>query len=154
MNTHHIGLLTTGQGFCESANQINNGSSSPLPVYYLYLHAIELALKSYIYFIHKDENELKYIGHDLDATLSRALEIGIADIYPENQELKECIKMLNPVYKGKELEYFYPGLKRLPAIEYINNSTNSLLKALESHYRMELKNKTYQRQCSRSLRSV
>jgi hypothetical protein len=142
---HHIGLLTTGQGFCESANQINNApqmTAALLPVYYLYLHAVELALKSYIYFINQDENELKLIGHNLEAALDRALEIGITDIFPLSQELHKCIQMINPVYKGKELEYFYPGLKRLPAIELVNNSTNSLLQALEDHYRAELKNKT------------
>ena len=137
---HHIGLLNTGRGFYECANQINNGPQ--LPVYYLYYHAVELALKSYIYFINQDENELKTIGHNLESAWFKALKMGVAEIYPENQELQQCIKMINPLYKGKELEYFYPGLKHLPAIEHINNSARSLIMALEYHYRMKLKNKT------------
>lgn len=139
---HHIGLLTTGQGFLKSANKLNVETkllSAPLPVYYLYCHAMELALKSYIYYKVQGEKELKAIGHDLESAWSRAEELGIDGLITECQELKECIAMINPIYRGKELEYFYPGLKRLPAIENVSNACNHLYKILDQHYRFVLR---------------
>ncbi len=142
---HHIGLLTTGQGFLESANKLNDGPqwlAAPLSVYYLFFHGMELALKSFIYLKTEDEKELRSFGHNLEAAWSRAKELGIQEIYPESQELQGCIAMINPIYKGKELEYFYPGLKQLPAIEYVSKACNDLNRALDRHYRYELKNST------------
>lgn len=142
---HHIGLLTTGQDFLGSANKLNDGpqwSSAPLSVYYLFFHGMELTLKSYIYLKTEDEKELKNIGHNLEAAWNRAEELGIENIYPENQELQECISMVNPTYNGKELEYFYPGLKQLPAIKHVSNACNDLSETLYQHYRSELKNNT------------
>lgn len=142
---HHIGLLTTGQGFLKSANKLNDGPqwlAAPLSVYYLYFHGMELALKSFIYLKTEDEKELKSIGHDLEKAWARAQELGIEEIFPESQELRECIAMVNPTYKGKELEYFYPELKKLPVIEHVSNACNELSQALDQHYRSELKKNT------------
>ncbi len=142
---HHIGLLSTGQGFLESANKLNDGPqwlAAPLSVYYLYFHGMELALKSFIYLKTEDEEELKAIGHNLEKAWSRAQKLGIEEIFPESQELQECIAMVNPTYKGKELEYFYPGLKTLPAIDHVSNACNELNQALGQHYRSELKKNT------------
>lgn len=142
---HHIGLLTTGQEFLRSANKLNDGPqwlAAPLSVYYLYFHGMELALKSFIYLHTADEKELKAIGHNLENAWGRAQVLGIEEIFPESQELEECIAMVNPTYKGKELEYFYPGLKTLPAIEHVSNACNELNQALDQYYRSELKKNT------------
>jgi hypothetical protein len=142
---HHIGLLTTGQEFLKSANKLNDGPqwlAAPLSVYYLYFHGMELALKSFIYLRTADEKELKAIGHNLENAWVRAQGLGIEEIFPESQELEECIAMVNPTYKGKELEYFYPGLKTLPAIENVSNACNELNQALNQYYRSELKKNT------------
>jgi hypothetical protein len=139
---HHIGLLTTGQGFLKSANKLNDGQqwlAAPLSVYYLYFHSIELALKSFIYLKSENEKELRAIRHNLEQAWSRAEEVGIEELFPENQELKECISMVNPTYEGKELEYFYPGLKKLPDIEHVSNACNKLIQVLDRHYRSKLK---------------
>jgi hypothetical protein len=100
---------------------------------------MELALKSFIYLRTEDQIELKTIGHNLEVAWSRAEKLGIKDIYPESQELQECIAMINPTYKGKELEYFYPELKQLPVIEHVSNACNNLNGALDQYYRSELK---------------
>ena len=142
---HHIGLLTTGQDFLKSANRLNDGPqylAAPLSVYYLFFHSMELALKSFIYLETENEKELKAISHNLEAAWNRAKELGIGEIFPESQELQECIAMVNPTYNGKELEYFYPGLKQLPAIENVSNACNNLNGALNQYYRPELKNNT------------
>ena len=145
---HHFGLLTTGKGFLDSANKLSDGSqwmAAPFSVYYLYCHGMELTIKSFIYLNtqKKKETELRNIGHDLEAAWGRALELGVKKIYPDDQELQECIYMINPIYKGKELNYFSPGYKKgLPAIGNLNNACNNLYKALDQHYRSELKENT------------
>ena len=139
---HHIGLLTKAKDFLKSANKLNDGPQSlaaPFSVYYLYFHCIELALKSFIYFHTESEDDLKKIRHDLEKAWSKALEIGISELFPDYKELVECIEIANPVYRGKEMEYFYPGLKRLPVILHVCNASNQLCQALDRHYRAELK---------------
>jgi len=141
---HHLGLLTTGKGFLDSANKLNDGPqwmAASLSVYYLYCHGMELTIKSFIYLDTKNDKELRGIGHDLEAAWNRALKLGVKKIYPEDQELQECIYIINPMYNTKELNYYFPGYKKgLPAIGNLSNACNNLYKALDQHYRELKKN--------------
>lgn len=141
---YHIGLLTTALGFLDSANKLNDDtqlSGRLLPVYYLYFHCIELALKSFIYFKNKNDSELKEIGHDLKKALETASQLGIQELYPENHELKECIAIGNHMYHEKQLEYYFPGFKRLPELSNVKNACNCLYQALDQKYRPILKSR-------------
>ena len=142
---HHIGLLTKAQDFLKSANRLNDGPpeiAAPFSVYYLYFHCIELALKSFIYLHTESEDNLRSIRHDLEKAWSRAFELGISDLLQDYTELVECIEVANPVYRGKEMEYFYPGFKQLPRIVHVSNASNQLCQVLDRFYRSELRKNT------------
>lgn len=138
MSKHnHIGLLTTGKQFFKSAEKLNTGPQwldAPIPVYFLFLHAVESALKSYLYFRGLDEDELRKFGHNLEATWQAAMERGICKISSECQELRDCIEIINPIYRGIELDYFYPGRKRLPFIEQVQRLSGNLITDLDEFY--------------------
>jgi len=138
---NHIGLLRTAKSFHKNAEKLNTGPQrldAPLPVYYLFLHAIEMALKSYLSFHGVDEDGLRKIGHDLETAWLEAKELGICKLCSDCLELQECIQIIGPIYGGQQLEYFYPGRKRLPAAERIHNSSSNIISALDKLYSQEL----------------
>jgi hypothetical protein len=134
---NHIGLLATAKSFYKSAERLNTGPQhldAPLPVYYLFLHAVELALKSYLYSQGVDEGGLRKIGHDLETAWKEAVRLGICELCSECEKLQECIQIIGPIYRGNKLEYFYPGQKRLPAVEYIHKSSGRIISVLDEYY--------------------
>lgn len=143
LNTRHIGIFTTAQDFWESANKLNDGlhwMGISMSVYYLFFHGIELALKSFIYYKNKDEKELRSIGHNLQKAWKIAEKLGIKSICSETEELQMCIDRVSLMYEGKELEYYYPGLKRFPVVGDVSSACNNLNTALHHYYRNEYKN--------------
>ena len=106
-------------------------------MYYLFLHAVELSLKSYLYFLGVDEDGLQKIGHDLEAAWQEAVGLGICELCSDCKELQECIGIIGPIYQGNKLEYCYPGRKRLPAVEYIHETSGKLIAVLDEFYCQE-----------------
>jgi len=134
---NHIGLLATAKSFYKSAEKLNTGPQhldAPLPVYCLFLHSVELALKSYLYSQGMAEDGLRKIGHDLETAWREAVRLGICELCDECQKLQECIQIIGPIYRGDKLEYFYPGQKRLPAVEYIHKSSGKIITVLDEFY--------------------
>jgi hypothetical protein len=142
MSQHnYIGLLTAAKSFHKSAEKINTGPQqldAPLPVYYLFLHAVELALKSYLSFHGVDEDGLRKIRHNLKAAWRQSRDLGICKLCSDCRELQECIEIIGPIYRGKELEYFYPGGRRLPVIDHIRATSEEIITALDQFYSQEL----------------
>jgi hypothetical protein len=142
MSQHnHIGLLTAAKSFHKNAEKLNTGPQhldAPLPVNYLFLHAIELALKSYLYFRGVSEDDLHKIGRNLEAAWQQAVDHGICELYSECQELQDCVRIIGPIYRGNELEYFYPGRKRLPVIDCVHKSSGRIIAVLDDFYSQDL----------------
>lgn len=135
---NHIGLLTIAKSFHKSAERLNTGPQqldAPLPVYFLFLHAIEQALKSYLCFRGVNEDGLRNIGHDLEAAWQQAKDLGICKLCSDCLELQECIKVIGPIYRGDELEYFYPGGYRLPVAERIDGCSRRIISVLDEVYK-------------------
>jgi hypothetical protein len=137
---NHIGLLDTAKAFYKSGEKLNIGPQwldAPLPVYFLFLHGVESALKSYLHFRGMDEDGLRKFGHNLEATWQEAMDRGICEVSGECKELRDCIQIINPIYRGIELEYFYPSRKRLPFIEQVQRLSGNLISDLDEFYRLE-----------------
>jgi len=138
----HIGMLNKGRDFLNCANKLNEDPHwliAPLPVYYLYLHSIELSLKSFILLKTNDITKCIKISHDLELAWSEAEKLGINEAFPDNEKLIESIALINKIYKGKELEYYYPGVKEIPVIHDISSSSNALYETLAHLYRNTMK---------------
>jgi len=143
MSQHnHIGLLTTAKSFHKNAQKLNTGPQhldAPLPVYYLFLHAVELSLKSYLHFRGVDEDGLRSVGRNLETAWKQAVDLGICELCSECQELQDCIQIIGPIYQGNELEYFYPGRRRLPIVGHIYKSSDRIINVLDDFYCQEVK---------------
>ena len=143
--TNHIGILNRSIEFLECADIIKNTIKPdatdhiyPKPLYYLYTHALELALKSYIDFFCQNEKTLKAIGHDIEKALASATKNGIGKVFQPNDNFKAVVTNLNPIYKQKSLEYHRTGLWQQPDPADVSREINALVDSLENHYRIEL----------------
>lgn len=140
---HHIGLLQSAKEFTRCANKLNTGSqwsAAPLPVYYLFLHGAELALKSFYYLKAQNHKSLKRVGHNLSELINIVETHNIKDIYPEYQKLKDCLTVVSSIYNDKQLEYYKKTtLISLPTIGDISFACNSLELALDKYYRDKFK---------------
>jgi hypothetical protein len=85
------------------------------PRYYLFCHAIELILKSYILSSGGDESELrKKIGHSLIKAFARAKKLGFV---PAEKDLELFVKWLDRYHRYHEFRYPKRGVKRVPTAE-------------------------------------
>ncbi len=88
------------------------------PVDFLYVHAIELFLKSYLR-LNKTVQELKDIGHKL-----RDLQEVCADLFPEgNTKLNEIMTLISENRINANSRYIYTGT-------YNNSPTHASLQEL------------------------
>jgi len=133
----HIAFLTYAENFADAASVIVDSEQPTgvqLVMTYLYGHAIELAAKSILLNHGMRSEELKQIGHNLDKCTERAAQ------YPEgkyfDEELREIVKLLNPVYSGKHLEYHPLDtlLIQLPAEQPMRNTVGKLISSLRKAY--------------------
>ena len=105
-----------------------------LAICYLCGHAIELALKSVLKLNGATDKSLKSIGHDLEQAFSAANCLQQKRFL--NRKLSCAVRMLNPYYSGKELEYFTQvGGMRLPERDALIEITNKLITDLDREYR-------------------
>lgn len=107
---------------------------SSLVVYYFFLHAIELALKSYLRQVEAVTlKELRgwEFGHDISRLIDVALENGICDQCSLEESHIGALRCLSPLYKDKRFEYFRLGLISLPPIELIANAADGLIDGIK-----------------------
>ena len=139
--TNHFGILNRSKSFLECADIIKDNielgpthTIYPFPMYYLYAHALELAIKSYIDFVFQSEDKLKKIGHDIERAWNTAIENDIKIVFLVNEKFEAVINNLNPIYKTKSLEYHMSGLYQLPNPTIASKEINALVSSLKSHY--------------------
>jgi HEPN domain-containing protein len=99
------------------------------PRYYLFCHAIELALKSYILASGGDLSELRNLGHNLVKALKRAKQLGFT---PADKDLKLFVDWLNPYHHNHEFRYPKLGFKRVPRAEDLIPVIEGTLKQIEA----------------------
>ena len=139
--SNHIGILNRSESFLACADIIkDNIEPGPthtiylFPMYYLYAHALELAIKSYIDFVFQSEDKLKKIGHDIEHAWNTAIENDIEKVFLVNEKFEAVINILNPIYKTKSLEYHMSGLCQLLDPTIVSKEINALVSSLKKHY--------------------
>ncbi|GAB4232353.1 MAG: hypothetical protein OHK0028_07770 [Deltaproteobacteria bacterium] len=128
--TSSMGLWTYAKSYLDAGYAVATSvprALAPIPAYYLYCHAIELALKAYLRGTGASITEIKRIGHDLSKAYKKALSIGLNDIYELTPEQIEAINLANPIYSKKEFEYIMAGFKTLPNINVLQGTAGSLI---------------------------
>ena len=127
------GFLTDAREFRDigrCAMDNNYARRAPFPVYYLLLHAIELALKGYLRQVNavtmKELRGRKY-GHNISKLLKKAIGEDLRSCCSLSDEQIQTLNALSHDYAGKEFEYFRLGLYKLPAIEFVARAADVLV---------------------------
>jgi len=132
LKSRHIGLWNYARSFFLAANKLRGTEEmlSDVPIYYLYGHAIELALKSFLLYQGYDEKDIRKIGHDLKDAWTKATDKSLDKPLANTTEISQVIELINPYYRHKELEYIVTGGKRYPYISEMHNVAEKIICAV------------------------
>ena len=131
-DTYHIGLWNYAREFFRAADKVRGSEEGvgDAPTYYLYGHAIELALKSMLIHRGYSENDVRKIGHNLKEAWDKVVENGLGSELDDRAEIMQTIELINVYYKAKELEYIVPGGKQYPSISRVHDVAEKLIYAV------------------------
>lgn len=127
--TAAVGTWRLAEEFAKAAQLISDQGDmfhEPIVAFFLFGHAIELALKSFLIGQSVPEDELRRLGHDLEACLDRARKCGGFEVHLSEDD-HATIAALNPYYRGKEFEYLVTGLKSFPTLGAVEGTCRRLL---------------------------
>lgn len=144
--TTPIGLARYACNFLDAADCVDDNIGinpgyeiiSPIPVYYLTGHSIELFLKSFLLDNGIPLEELKFkLGHNLDDCLEQCKVYGLYDLVDINEEDESVLNVLNALYSNKEFEYFTAGYKEFPIYGPLQVLTSKLKPTICKHVGFE-----------------
>ncbi len=123
------GLLRSAREFMDAALIVHErrGNVPFSPVYFLYGHAIELALKAFLRLHGYSMERIDEIGHNLESLVAEAHRFDLLTIIPMSSVHLEAISSLNPYYRGKELEYIDAGQKWHPSLPDLQSCCRTLV---------------------------
>ena len=103
---------------------------APVPVYYNFLHGIELALKAYL--VHRKvltkDADLRSLGHDLDRALRKAIKHDLRTKCPLlTSAHTAAISGLSDMYKTREFNYSKTGPKTIGGIHPVVEAADILV---------------------------
>ncbi len=127
-----VGTWRRADEFAQAGQLVSEAAEAfgvPMVAYFLFCHAIELGLKSFLIGQGWSDSQLRNLGHDLKGTLAAA------EAHPDfkvslTEEDRETILMLSSYYKSKEFEYLYTGSIQLPALDQVEETCYRLLKQI------------------------
>jgi hypothetical protein len=90
---------------------------SPVPVYFLAYHGIELTLKAYLRYRGVSIRDLsgKRYGHDLKACYRKAKELQLLDHFHEHEDDVLALRLLMDLNAQHQLRYIKVGFKQFPS---------------------------------------
>jgi len=92
--------------------------------YYLLCHALELAMKAWLFYKGYSIKKLESLGHDLDKIAPALQKTGYTGLDGESCEI---IKLANCNYCSKKLEYFCRGAMIMPGLDHLAPLTGKIL---------------------------
>jgi hypothetical protein len=151
------------------STQTGQANYLPNPLYYLYGHSIELAIKAFLLQSGTTDAQLRKISHGLKKCLTHAKEKGLEippfhrgepyNVKYENKESKDSIDevvliYLDQMYHGKRFEYFSVEEKILVDIPLIQSFASRLIIAVASKIKCGkniLKDYEFERYCYQAM---
>lgn len=88
-----------------------------LPTLFLFLHALELYLKAFLFSRGVSDSKLRGVSHDLVACMRACRKHGLSKHVMLPRTAIVQIVRVNRYYSDKELEYFAPRAKRFGSID-------------------------------------
>jgi hypothetical protein len=106
-----VSYIGDAAAYADAAAELVNFRRSG-PLYFLFCHALELALKAYILATGGNRKELKPIRHDLKKLYDRAIALGYR---PSDPRIPEIVEWLEPYHSDFSFRYKEAtGLRVLP----------------------------------------
>jgi hypothetical protein len=118
-----VGFIDDARAYVNAAEQLVDFDNVG-PRYFLFCHALELALKAYILASGGNQKELQAIRHDLMKGYDRALALGYK---PADTRTAEIVAWLNPYHRDHMFRYKTTGLRILPTGEDLTAVCKSML---------------------------
>lgn len=136
--TPPIALFLSGESFMLAARHLHAGLDADelrlrfeMPVYYLYSHAVELALKSYLRARGISAKELKAnFGHGLRKLFQGCTEQGLVLRPVPEAFIPDMVEMLDDLGRHHEFRYVTTGFKRYPVLADVSTVCGMLFEAI------------------------
>lgn len=106
-----------------------------MPIYYLYTHALELTLKSFLQCKGFSAKHLasREFGHKLQVLWDACIEKGIGGHAVNNAFVAQMVELLDPFAVDFEFRYIKVGLKSLPTLEAVESAVLDLMAVVRPH---------------------
>ncbi len=124
-------FLTTAEHTFESTKPLKVS----IAAYFLSGRSIELALKAFLVLKGHSVSQLKNISHNLERCLEEATTAGLHSLFLPSAEQVAAIRMVNPYYNSKDLEYLTTGYKSYPDDRLLLTFAEQTLDALKTPLR-------------------
>lgn len=124
-----LGVFNFSKQYLDAASILHEspGFNFSEPAYYLTGHAIELALKAFLWAKGLPISKLKSgYGHNLSRLLRDSIEQGLFEYKEEPEGLSGMIELLSGYYTNKELEYLFSGYKNYPDLKLLLPATKKV----------------------------
>lgn len=100
------------------------------PVVFLFLHALELYLKAFLFSRGVADKELRSISHDLVACMRVCRTHNLSKHVSVSRKALVQIVQINRYYRDKELEYFVPRAKRFGSVDDLSETIETVAAAV------------------------
>lgn len=132
-----MNLALQARAFVEAAEREfgHCGAELSFPGYFLAGRAIELGLKVFLLLRGGSVRELRGVSHDLVRALDAARGLGFDGVVRLSPEHEAALRMLNPYYESKDLEYPTTGFKSYPDHVAVLECARQILSDLDAAVR-------------------
>jgi hypothetical protein len=106
-----------------------------MPIYYLYSHALELTLKSFLRCKGFSVRQLasREFGHKLQVLWDACIENGLGGQEVNKAFVAQVVELLDPFAVDFEFRYVKVGIKSLPTLDAVENAVLDLMVIVRPH---------------------
>ena len=139
-------FLYIARNYCEAANILFDDNSTRRknqlqldPIYMLYFHATEVALKAFLRHKGFKTKDLKKIGHSLTILRSKCIEMGLVSSNSFAQDLRSITSLLDSGNDEWAFRYWNPKSLNTASIDWVKKVVNKLIELMETYIPMNKK---------------
>ncbi len=129
-----MGISNDAREFLDAAHLVRREKPEWFaPTYFLVCQSMELSLKAYLRGSGYSDNQLRRLGHDLDASVAAARAAGVESHVRLNEADMAAVAMINAYYHSKDLQYSTSGYKSYPPPDMLLALAERLWESLRAH---------------------
>ncbi|GEM_PF-6774823 len=135
-----IGMFLSGESFFKAGQHLHRALEAgelrlrfPMPVYYLYCHALELTLKAFLRAEGFSAERLKSqkFGHKLQVLRDTCVEKGLHSDPVTDGFIRQAMALLHPFAVDFEFRYLQVGFRTWPTLAAVESAVADLMAAVK-----------------------